>query len=170
MDAIYIPQLAKFPDQTYQVAFREYVPQLETLTPVKGDFGVKHHGNYLEVFAEAETIVTLTCCRCLNNYNHRLNIQASELIWLQEPSATDAAPLLEQEVALEDLVETLPPNGYFYPLSWLYEQLCLNIPQRQLCDADCGGIQFNDELATPPLKAVDHRWAALADLKQQLAE
>ncbi|MEO0490844.1 MAG: YceD family protein [Cyanobacteria bacterium P01_A01_bin.123] len=169
MEPIYIPQLAKFPDQTQRFTFREYVPKLETLMPVKGDFWVKHQNNYLEVFAQAETIVTLTCCRCLNNYNHRLDVKATELIWLQEPSLSDATPLLEQEVALEDLVETLPPTGYFHPSDWLYEQLCLNIPQRQLCDSSCVGIPIEETPETSST-AVDHRWAALAALKQQLSE
>jgi uncharacterized protein len=45
--------------------------------------------------------------------------------------------------------------------------LCLALPQRQLCDADCPGI----ELPKPnPEDLVDRRWAALQSLKGQLPD
>ncbi|WP_416676597.1 YceD family protein [Egbenema bharatensis] len=165
MHTIYIPQLAKAPEQTEEITVREYLPALDTLTPVQGLIRVTHRGNYLEVAASAEAIMTLTCDRCLKQYNHRVTVDTSELIWLQEPpsySSTD----LEQEVALEDLVETLTPNGYFQPADWLYEQLCLAMPQRQLCDQKCQGIQVQGQGEGD--SAVDERWASLKNLRNQL--
>jgi uncharacterized protein len=109
--------------------------------------------------------MTLTCHRCLQQYNHRLKIEASELIWL-DPSAEqpDDGPL-ERETPLEDLLETLSPLGYFHPDTWLYEQLCLAIPLRQLCDQQCPGIQMGDKGSDSP---TDQRWNALEALKRQL--
>ena len=46
---------------------------------------IRHGGTFLEILAQAETIVTLTCDRCLQNYNYRLSIDTSEIIWLEEP-------------------------------------------------------------------------------------
>jgi uncharacterized protein len=54
------------------------------------------------------------------------------MIWLQ--ALNPAAEPLEQEVASEDLVESLSPQGHFDPATWMYEQLCLALPQRQVCD------------------------------------
>jgi uncharacterized protein len=85
MEAIYIPQLAKAPEQTEYIQVKEYFSALETLTPIQGNLRVVHRGNYLEVSAHAETIVTLSCDRCLQQYNHRLSIDPVELIWLEEP-------------------------------------------------------------------------------------
>lgn len=167
MEAIYIPQLTKLPAQTAVLQVEEFLPGLETLTPVRGRIRVQHHGNYLEVSAQAEAIVTLTCHRCLQQYNHRLVVDTSEMIWLDESADKPYDGPLEREVALEDLMETLPPQGYFHPSEWLYEQLCLEIPQRQLCDAQCAGI----ETATTPSaseQASDRRWASLEALKKQL--
>ncbi len=166
MRTIYVPQLAKAPEQTEEISVQEYLPDLETLTPVQGLIRVTHRGTYLEVAATAEAIMTLTCDRCLQQYNHRVTVDASELIWLQEPpsySETD----VEQEVALEDLVETLAPNGYFQPGEWLYEQFCLAMPQRQLCDQNCQGIQVQEKQpeASP---TVDERWASLKNLRNHL--
>ena len=166
MDAIYIPQLTKAPEQTEVLQVHEFLPGLDTLTPVRGRIRVQHHGNYLEVSAQAEAIVTLTCHRCLQQYNHRLLLDTSEMIWLDEAAEQPYDGPLEREVALDDLIETLPPQGYFHPSEWLYEQLCLEIPQRQLCDAQCAGIQTATPKGTE--KPTDRRWASLEALKKQL--
>lgn len=168
MDAIYIPHLAKAPEQTQTLEFNTHFAELETLTPVRGALRVSHRGNYLEVQANAETIITLACDRCLNHYNHRLVVDTSELIWLQDASETLDSQELELEVELENLVEALPPQGHFHPDEWLYEQLCLAIPPQQLCDNACPGIVVQGSEATPP--PVDRRWSALFQLKDQLSE
>ncbi len=164
MEAIYIPQLVRAPEQTERFPIADYLPDLETLTPVQGEVVVSHRGNYLEVKGRAEAIVTLTCDRCLQQYNHRVNVKTAELIWLQKVEDDPDADLLEREVAFEDLVETLDPEGYFQPTAWLYEQFCLAIPPRQLCDARCPGIQIESNQPT----AVDRRWASLESLKKNL--
>jgi uncharacterized protein len=164
MDAIYIPQLAKAPERTEEIKFDESLPGIETLTPVRGHIRVQHHGNYLDVLGEAETIMTLTCSRCLQQYNHRLVMNKSEIIWLDEIS-TDDLPL-EQEVAFEDLLETLSPSGYFHPSEWLYEHLCLTMPLKQLCDRKCPGIV--PKTANTSEQLVDRRWSSLEELKKQL--
>jgi uncharacterized protein len=166
MERIYIPQLAKAPQQMQVTAVKELLPGLETLTPVQGQLTVAHRGSFLEVTAEVEAITTLTCDRCLQHYNHRLVCQVSEMIWLQAPAAEPAKPGLEVEVALEDLVETLSPQGYFDPTDWLYQQVCLALPQRRLCDAECTGIAIENQ--NSDVEAVDRRWANLAALKNSL--
>ena len=163
MRSIYIPQLLSAPNRTVALAVSEHLPGLETLTPVSGEMSVTHQGTYLEVKATASAIMTLECDRCLQSYNTRIQVKTTELVWLEEPTPEDA---LEKEVDLEDLVESLPPQGYFNPGEWLYEQMCLAIPQKQICGPDCRGI----EVRNPPSTDVDHRWAALSLLKQQLSE
>ena len=165
-EAIYIPGLLKLPEQTEVIQFNQFITDLETLTPVRGNLQVTHQGNYLDVAASSETIVTLTCHRCLQQYNHRLKVDSSELIWLDELASQLESEPLEQEVALEDLVETLSPQGYFQPENWLYEQLCLALPPRQLCDQKCPGIPMNNNGTK---SAKDRRWEALENLKRQLS-
>jgi len=166
MDAIYIPQLTKAPERTEEMEVNEFLPGLETLTPIRGLIRVQHHGNYLQVLGQAETIITCTCNRCLQNYNHRLTVEPKEIIWLDEAAnEIDDLPL-EREVAFDDLIETVSPEGYFYPDQWLYEQMCLELPQRQLCDANCQGIQASAESKFN--NSVDRRWSSLESLKNQL--
>ncbi|MBD2363093.1 DUF177 domain-containing protein [Anabaena minutissima FACHB-250] len=166
MDAIFIPQLTKAPERTEEVQVKEFLPGLETLTPVRGHVCVQHHGNYLDVSAQVETIITCTCNRCLQQYNHRLVVNAQEVIWLDEAVNQEKDLPLEREVAIEDLLETLSPNGYFYPSEWLYEQMCLALPQRQLCDLKCPGI-LSTAIESEE-DSVDNRWAGLKALKKQL--
>lgn len=164
MDAIYIPQLKKAPEQTESIEVCQHLHDFETLTPVQGVLTVTHQGNYLEAIAEVETIVTLSCDRCLKHYNHRLQVTVSELIWLNdEPDPIDEE--VEVEVAVEDLVETLSPVGYFDPELWLYENLCLSLPQQKLCDETCPGIELKEDTNK---MLVDSRWASLASLKSQM--
>ncbi|AFY52785.1 putative metal-binding protein, possibly nucleic-acid binding protein [Rivularia sp. PCC 7116] len=167
MDAIYIPQLAQASKPIEDIEVKEFLPELQTLTPVRGNLRVEHRGNFLEVTAKAETIMTLTCNRCLQQYNHRVLVNTSEIIWLDEVAEVEEEFLAEREVALDELVETLSPYGYFHPSMWLYEQMCLEIPQRQLCDKDCPGIEQNRD-AKPEDKPIDSRWASLQSLKKQL--
>lgn len=166
MEAIFIPQLTKAPEQTDKITIQDHLPGLETLTPVQGIIKITHRGNYLEVKANAVAIVTLACDRCLQQYNHRVVVDTSEIIWLQEPVEDFVEEGIEQEVALEDLVESLSPNGYFHPDEWLYEQFCLALPQRQLCDQDCQGIQVQEQ--SKQAAPIDRRWASLESLKDSL--
>ncbi|MEM6353790.1 MAG: YceD family protein [Cyanobacteria bacterium P01_D01_bin.14] len=164
LQPIYIPHLEKAPHKTRTIVLDDHLKALETLTPVKGQLVVEHRGNFLEVTADANAIMTLTCHRCLQNYNRRVEVDASEFIWLQDTESGSLA--LEREVSMDELIETLPPQGHFDPAAWLYEQFCLAMPQRQICDPACPGIAPKPAEAT----LTDARWGALSALKQQLPD
>ena len=165
MEAIYIPHLLKAPKRTAQIIVDDSITGLDTLVPVKGIVSVRHGGNFLEVVSQVETITTLVCDRCLQHYNHRLAIDTNELIWLESELENTADIPNEREVSLEDLSETLPPNGHYDPEAWLFEQLSLALPLRKVCGNDCPGASQN---ATADENHVDRRWASLAALKEQL--
>ena len=167
MEAIYIPHLLKAPNRRAEIIVQDQIANLDTLTPVKGKIAVRHGGNFLEVISQAETITTLTCDRCLQHYNHRLAIDASELIWLESELENIEDIPTEREVSFEDLSETLPPNGHFDPEAWLFEQLSLALPPRKVCGENCSGA------AEAPHKEennIDSRWSSLAALKEQFKD
>ncbi len=168
MEPIFLPQLARAPERTEVVAVNENLAELETLTPVQGELTLRHQGNYLQVEGSATAIVTLTCDRCLQQYNFRLETEATELIWLREEERSladpDAGWLLSEGLDGDpSLLETLPPNGYFHPEDWIYQQLCLQLPQQQLCSQDCIALSV-DPLPADAQPPVDPRWAALKNL------
>jgi len=172
MEDIYIPHLLKLQQQQQVIPVDQSLTDMETLTPVRGRLVVHHQGTFLEVTAQVETIITLSCDRCLQQYNQRLRLDQTEVIIL-DPKADKVQDYpLEQEVAWEELVETLSPQGHFSPDTWLYEQLCLSLPSKQLCNIDCLGIpvesQFSSDIPEDSPKK-DHRWEALEILKKQLS-
>ncbi|MGF1457819.1 MAG: DUF177 domain-containing protein [Leptolyngbyaceae cyanobacterium] len=167
MPAVYIPHLLNAVNRTRSLQFEVDFDDLKTLTPVRAEVSMRHGTTFLEVKGTASTIVTLSCDRCLQQYNHRVVVDAHEIIWLDESAAAAQGLPLEQEVSLEDLVESLSPYGYFDPETWIYEQICLQLPQRQVCDANCQGLTVESPQphASP---VVDERWSVLEALKQQL--
>lgn len=164
METVYIPHLLNRTGKQWSIDINEHLPWLDTLTPVRGNLTLTHCQTYLQVEGKLDTILTLTCDRCLQNYNYRVGITPQEMIWLQPDPEPGSVPL-EQEVGLEDLVERLPPNGHFDGTTWIYEQICLALPQRQLCSSDCTGISLS---GSEDGVGVDHRWSALSQLQQQL--
>jgi uncharacterized protein len=164
MQAIYIPHLLNRPQRSQNLPLDDFLSGMDTLTPLRGTLTIRHGGTFLELKLTAETIVTLTCDRCAQDYNHRLTLDTSELIWLDAEPET---PILkEREVAYEDLSETLPPDGHFEPESWLYEQVSLALPFSKLCGKDCSPPALPDSDRAP---LPDSRWAALADLQSHLS-
>ena len=162
-------QLLQIPEKQLTVEVKDYLPDLETLTPVQGAIKIHHKGTFLEVSAQAKAIVTLVCDRCLAQYNHRIELDTTEIIWLEEPEDIEKADWIEREIETEDLIERISPTGSLDLTQWLYEQLCLAIPPQKLCDNDCDGIAVVDDGPVSSEPEIDHRWAALAQLKQQMS-
>jgi uncharacterized protein len=172
METVFIPHLLRCSDHTLKIPVDQFVLDLATLTPVRGEVVIKHQGTFLNVSATADAIINLTCDRCLNQYNQRLKLDAHEIIWLDAAADEDYQGPIELRVDFDDLVESLTPNGHFAPEEWLYEQLCLALPHRQLCDAQCPGVVKSAEApaAESAPVSLDGRWGSLAALKNQLPE
>jgi len=162
MYPIHIPHLLRQPQATQIIHLDGAIPDLDALTPVKGQVKIRHGGTFLEVGVSAETIVNLTCDRCIQSYNYRLTLETSELIWLEAPTPETLPP--ERELAWEDLSEQLPPDGDFDVDAWLYEQFTLALPLQRLCGKDCQPPAVSQAEVAP----TDRRWSALEILKEQL--
>lgn len=130
------------------------IAELASLTPVRGEVNVAHHGTALEVTAAVETIVTLCCARCLGQFNQTLRAEVRELIAFRGgPSPADGL----EEVAGEELDDRLDPQGRFDPERWLFEQLNLRLPLVNRCGNACPGP---DRWSSAPAGG-DPRWASL---------
>ena len=106
-----------------------HLDQLPSLTPVRGELRAEHRGNVLMVEGKLSTIVTLSCDRCLGQFNHELTCTSTELIWLgQAPPTEDDLQNSEHISEMEGLVEYLDPRGDFDPQQWVFEQLNLQLP------------------------------------------
>ena len=149
--------------------FEGHLDALPSLTPVRGEIHAEHRGNVLAVEAELSTIVTLSCDRCLGQFNHQLSTSPSELIWLgDQPPTDDQLQWCEEVSELEGLVETLDPRGNFAPQQWAFEQLNLQLPVVNDCGESCPGAPtFNREVALNPEPPTDPRWEALRRLSDR---
>ena len=145
------------------------LPELASLSPVRGHVQAIHRGNLLEVQGEANTIVTLCCDRCLQQYNHPLNFRSQELLWLGEAARQQG---MQERIVLEDasevldldpdaLSESLDPNGCFDPAHWTYELLSLQLPTVNRCGSDCPG----PAIWSSDAQGGDPRWAKLNQLR-----
>jgi uncharacterized protein len=160
---IRLSELRQLPGQTQEVRFRQFFAGFESLTPVEGSLRVSHRGHFVEVRAQARTIVTLTCHRCLQQFNHRLELDVEEIILIREPNS--GPPPLELELKEEeDLLESLPPNGELDVEDLMRQYLHLEMPTQLPCRPDCPGIVV--ESAAP---AGDPRWAPLAALLKEIS-
>ena len=147
----------------------QHLSELESLTPVRGSLSALHRGNVLELEGEAATIVTLCCDRCLQHFNHPLSFRTHELLWLGEQarqaglSPEEAAEGGVLDLEVDELCESLDPNGSFEPEHWLFEQLNLQLPLVNRCGDDCPGPPQPASSSDEP---GDPRWAALLGLRQ----
>ena len=151
----------------------QLLPDLPSLTPVRGQVRATHRGNVLEVEGEAATILTLRCDRCLQHFNHPLSFRTRELLWLGEQARQQGleTSLIEGGEAVLDLdpdalCESLDPQGSFDPGHWTFEQLSLELPAVNRCGPDCPGPASWGS-ADP---GIDPRWAALQALQHENSE
>ncbi len=155
---IYIPDLLRCAHHTLRVEFKEFFADLATLAPIEGMATVHHGGNFLEVEVKAKAIITLTCDRTLVQFNHKLIVDTKDIVILATPTELPR----EQELTVEDLVESYDPNGTFPLKFWIYEQLCLAIPFPAIApDAPPWQNPVVEE-------QIDHRWDRLRGLKLDL--
>jgi uncharacterized protein len=143
-----------------------HLDELLSLTPVRGEIQAEHRGSVLAVEAELNTIVTLSCDRCLGQFNHQLTTSPSELIWLGDQPPTEDQLQLSKDISEpEGLVETLDPRGNFDPQQWAFEQLNLQLPVVNDCGDNCPGApKFNQEVVATIEHPIDPRWDALRRL------
>jgi uncharacterized protein len=151
----------------------QLLPDLASLTPVRGQVQATHRGNVLEVEGEAATIVTLCCDRCLQHFNHPLSFHTRELLWLGEQARQQGleSSLIEGGEAVLDLdpdalSESLDPQGSFDPGHWTFEQLSLQLPAVNRCGPDCPGPASWGSADS----GIDPRWAALQALQREDSE
>ena len=146
-----------------------HLDELESLTPVRGTISAEHRGNVLAVEGDLSTIVTLTCDRCLGQFNLELSSRPSELIWLGTTPPTDEQLQESEDIeAIDGLVESLDPRGSFNPEQWAFEQLNLQRPVVNHCGEYCPGpgVPLREISDAAEEQTIDPRWAALRRLNE----
>jgi uncharacterized protein len=99
--------------------------------------------------------MTLTCARCLKNFETGFDVQVHELFTPEATEEDDEYPVVEGFVNLESMIrDAIVPAMPFAPLC---RPDCQGLCER------CGGDRNNNECMCPP--EIDPRWAPLAGLR-----
>ncbi|MAR06464.1 MAG: metal-binding protein [Cyanobium sp. NAT70] len=146
-----------------------HLETLPSLTPVRGHLTAEHRGNVLAVEGVLQTIVTLSCDRCLGQFNQQITSKPAELIWLGVTLPGDEP--LQAETDIEHVngwVECLDPRGCFDPEQWVFEQLNLQLPVVNSCGDHCPGpaIPLTERQNNVLDEEADPRWAVLRQLRE----
>ncbi len=154
-----------------------YLDDLQSLTPIRGEVTAEHQGDMLSVKGDIETVVNLSCDRCLNSFNQQLGFTEQELIWIREtypnPNPKGITSFKELRFTLPDsMVEIIDPSKEFDPERWIFEHLNLRLEPINLCGSNCPGpTNLSSPKANQNIKHTSHssenfdpRWSTLKKL------
>ena len=110
---------------------------------------------------ELDTKLTGPCFRCLEPTEIATPVRGREY----QASDPDGDEELQTPYVAENKLDLS---------TWARDTIALELPEKILCREDCAGLcptcgrNLNDEPHTHEEETVDSRWAALAELKDQL--
>jgi uncharacterized protein len=115
--------------------------QCEFLSPIRADLRVQRFGDIVEVEGNIDTLVQLTCGRCLKNFQNRLNSSFS-LTYKHGVPDTEAVGTQQEEIELtEEDMGLIYYQGEEIDLqNEIQEQVVMALPLRALCKTDCKGL------------------------------
>jgi uncharacterized protein len=124
--------------------FREFVDNLGAVKPVLGELTVSASSTGMRLSGHLQTLLKLTCHRCLRPYFHSINIQLNESF--VEFSGRDnlEQSCKDRELLADDFVEELAEDGILDITDIVYQAVTLAIPVSCLCGNDCPGPAFPD--------------------------
>ena len=137
----------------------QFLPELPSLTPIRGTLTAIHAGPWIQLSGEGRTRISLRCDRCLDHFSHPLQFRCTELVALNTEASSSR---LQDDAAAAEPIDCLDPAGCFDPTGWFLEQLNLQWPCRNDCGVVCQGPGPLLEAPPPP----DPRWAPLIQLSQ----
>ena len=147
---ISIEELENTPSKTLEFHFDEKIKELDCVSPIKSDLGIKSLGEFIEISGNVKGIVKLECDLCLKEFEYELDFDIDEMF------AKNA--LLEdygQEIELKEgqFVTDLQGAEDIDIYDLLYQSVILNLPNKKVCGINCNGDKFlkEEDLSDPRL-------------------
>lgn len=141
---ISIDELRAQPQQRLNLNFKESIEGLNAVKPVLGDLVAAAHLTSIHVSGNVQTLLKLTCHRCLGPYFLNINLALDENILETPPEDWSAAASKEKELTAIDFVEYLAEDGTLDITDLVYQAVTLATPVTCLCGEDCPGPAFPD--------------------------
>ncbi len=163
------------PQQKLNLSFRESIDGLEAVKPVLGELQINANSTGARISGNLQTLLKLTCHRCLRPYFLNINLQLDEnFTEYTEERDSERVPR-DRELLADDFVEQLPEDGMLDITDLVYQAVTLATPVSCLCGEDCPGPAFpHPEAKSGSLAAdkdskssdhrIDPRWKNLKTL------
>lgn len=162
-----IDDLEGQPQQRLLYSFKESLEGLDAVKPVVGDLTLSLGPWGVRVSGRVQTLLKLTCDRCLRPYFQSLNVEIDERLVYK---SKDAQVPRERELSRDDFVEPIPEDGVLDISDIVYQAVTLAAPTYCLCGAECPGPPTAEESGKslgqdkPERPAEDPRWKNLKTL------
>ena len=123
--------------------FRETIEDLGAVKPVLGDLVVSASSTGIKIHGNVQTLLKLTCHRCLQPYFLNINVALDEFFVeaKQENREPEHYPR-ERELLARDFVEELSEDGVLDITDLVYQAVTLATPVSCLCGDNCPGPAF----------------------------
>ena len=157
MHKILIEDIEFEPNKTLHYSFDDCIEELGC--KLKAELDLKSLGDFIEVSGHADGKITLTCDRCLNEYEENLDIDIEE---------TFAKNSLQDEYGQEfelkggQFITDLDGAKEIDIYDILYQSVILSLPNKKVCGINCkGGMFVSDE----DIKVHDDRMDVFKSIK-----
>ncbi len=166
---ISLDELRTLPQHKLECQFKEDIAGLQAVKPVLGEITLWLTGSGVRFIGHVQTLLKLSCHRCLRPYFQALSVDIDERFVQQVAEE----PPRDRELLLQrDFVEPIPDDGIIDISDVVYQSLTLATPVYCLCGAECPGppkTTENDEANSLAKDKkgetiVDPRWKNLKTL------
>lgn len=171
---ISIDELRNLPNPRLNISFREEIEELQTVKPVLGELVVSASSLGMRLTGTVQTLLKLTCHRCLRPYFLNLSIPIEE-DFVEAGIEDDEDVPRDRELLAGDFHEALSEDGILDITDVVYQAVTLATPVSCLCGESCPGPAFPDgeaesgslaggKKAPEEHKKIDPRWKNLKTL------
>ena len=157
MHKVLIEDIEFEPNKTLHYTFDDFIEELNC--NLKAELDLRSLGNFIEISGHAEGKIILTCDRCLNEYEHKLDIDIEETY--AKKSLQDE---YGQEVELKrgQFITDLDGEKEIDIYDLLYQSVILALPNKKVCGINCNeGMFVSDE----DIKIHDERMDVFKNIK-----
>ncbi len=138
---ISISELKLLPKQKLNITFKESLEDIDAVKPVIGDLILAYSGSGLHLSGTVQTLLKLSCHRCLQPYFQSLIVDIDERFAVQSDIYKPGQK--ERELNKDDFVEYLSDKGELDISDVVYQAVTLATPTSCLCSGECPGPAYN---------------------------
>lgn len=138
---ISIDELRNLPQGRLNISFREEIEGLAAVKPVLGELTVSASAAGMRLTGSVQTLLKLTCHRCLRPYFLSLSVPIEE-DFVESDIGNEFELPRERELLARDFTEPLSEDGVLDITDVVYQAVTLATPVSCFCGESCPGPAF----------------------------